>query len=102
MEQQLRQSVSIQGISASVQPESREVRYLRVVRELVDDAYGNRTVHLLIPVLAWALAGIGHDFGTGVCGEILLRLGSDLRRFEEQRRAQNDADAARQAGLKPQ
>jgi hypothetical protein len=102
MEEQLRQSASIQGISASVQPGSREARYLRVVRELVDDAYSNRTLHLLTPVLSWALAGIGHDFGTGVCGEILVRLGNDLRRFEEQRRAQNDADAAKQAGLKPQ
>jgi hypothetical protein len=72
------------------------------VRELVDDAYSNKTVHLLIPVLSWVLAGIGHDFGTGACGEILQRLGNDLRRFEEQRRAQNDADAAKQAGLKPQ
>jgi hypothetical protein len=101
MEEQLRQSVSTQGISASVQPES-EARYLRVVRELVDDAYSNKTVHLLTPVLSWALAGIGHDFGTRACGEILLRLGGDLRRFDEQRQAQNDADAAKQAGLKPQ
>ena len=102
MEEQLGQSVSIQGISASAQPESREARYLRVVRELVDDAYSNRTVHLLIPVLSWALAGIGHDFGTGVCGEILLRLGGNLRRFAEQQRAEAEATEAARHGHKPQ
>jgi len=102
MEEQLRQSVSTQDISASVQPESREARYLRVVRELVDDAYSNRTVHLLIAVLSWALAGIGHDFGTRACGDILMRLGRNLRTFAEQQQAEAEADEANRNGRKRQ
>jgi len=105
MEQQSQSFGSKPGMTGARQdpPEnSPQALYDHAVRELIKDAYERRAVHHLAPVLTWALAGIGSDLGQAACGDIVMRLGAELRRFADQRQAILEAGEARKGGLKPQ
>lgn len=69
-----------------------EQRYLETLGRLVDDAYENRTAHVLADSLAWTLAKIAASYpDLLVAGDILRRFGGYLHDLTDYRIAQDEA-----------
>jgi len=78
-------------------------RYERTIHQLFDDAERRGALGDLANVLTWALASVVVKYANvDVCGDILMRLGTYVRRITEYHRASREAEEARREGRKPQ
>ena len=89
-------------VPESKQGESPNTRYATIIQGLMHEAYQQKSVAELVNVLAWALAGVAHDFGPTAIADILARLGGHMRQIVAEAAAQAEADAARRAGVTSQ
>jgi hypothetical protein len=76
-----------------------ELRYLNAANALLDDAVEHESPHILVDVFAWTLARMVVGYGApAVSGDILRRLGEHIGTLAERRRAQQEAEQAKEEG----
>jgi hypothetical protein len=79
-----------------------ELRYLNTANALLDDAVENESPRILADVLTWTLARMIIGYGApAVAGDILRRLGEHIGTLAERRRAQQEAEQAKEEGRAP-
>ena len=79
-----------------------ELRYLNTANALLDDAVECESPRILADVLTWTLARMVVGYGTPVvAGDILRRLGEHIGTLAERRRAQEEAEQAKEEGRPP-
>ena len=82
--------------------EQTERRYLAVVNPLVAEAWEQHSLETLVDVLAWTLARVVVGLDNGyVTGDILRRLGNYTCKLAEAKRAEAEAEEAKQHGHAP-
>jgi hypothetical protein len=87
-------------IAAPSPDELTERRYLKALGELVDEAFDNKSAHVLADSLAWTLARIAASYPNPlVTGDILRRLGRYLYEITEYGIAKAEAEQARKDGV---
>ncbi len=77
-----------------------ELRYLTAANALLDDAVAHESPRILVDVLTWTLARmvVGYGAPAVVAGDILRRLGEQIGTLAERRRAQQEAEQAKEEG----
>lgn len=79
-----------------------ELRYLNAANALLDDAVEHEAPRILVDVLTWTLARMVVGYGApAVAGDILRRLGDHIGTLAERRRAQQEAEQAKEEGRAP-
>jgi len=79
-----------------------ELRYINTANALLDDAVEHESPRILADVLTWTLARMVVGYGTPVvAGDILRRLGEHIGTLAERRRAQEEAEQAKEEGHAP-
>ncbi len=76
-------------------------RYVAVMNELLDDAQKHNAMSVFTDVVTWKLAVVAHHCGLRATGDIVRKLGSHLGTLAEVADAQREADAAQEAGCRP-
>ena len=79
-----------------------ELCYLNTANALLDDAVEHESPRILADVLTWTLARMVVGYSTPVvAGDILRRLGEHIGTLAERRRAQDEAERAKEDGHAP-
>lgn len=76
-------------------------RYFDTLGELFAQAEAGRHVQILADNLAYTIARIGCEYGSGATGDVLRRIGDYMQKIEARRRAGQEADQAKQEGRLP-
>ena len=76
-------------------------RYVAVMNELLDDAQKHNAMSVFNDVVTWKLAVVAHHCGLRATGDIVRKLGSYLGTLADVADAQREADAAKEAGCRP-
>jgi hypothetical protein len=73
-------------------------RYLDALHDLVLDAAQAERMHLLADVLAWTIARLAIGCGQAATADMLAKIGKYMGALEEQNRAKQELEAAREEG----
>ena len=85
----------------TVWDEELEGRYVEVMNALLADAQERSAVAVFAEVVTWKLAVVAYHWGPRVTGDIVRRLGVHLGALAEVTDAKREADAAKEAGHRP-
>jgi hypothetical protein len=88
-------------LDAGASPQAAEAHYLKVLGDLVAEAYRHRRIEVLADVMCWTLARMVLACGVGCAGDVLRRFGDYLYRLDAQERARQEAVQAAQNGHVP-
>ena len=94
-------SATVSPVNAVSSPERQiEDRYVQAVNALIEDGGNQQSLPVLADVLTWALARIVSAYGTtAVAGDVIRRFGSYVCDFAQRKRAQREAEEARESGV---
>lgn len=78
-----------------------ERRYVAVMNALFTDALERNSAGVFTDIVAWKLATVAYHFGPGATGDIVRKLGAHLETIATAEKAQQEADAAKKEGRRP-
>ena len=85
----------------AVSEEELERRYVEVMNALFNDAKSRDMMRVFTDVMTWKLAVVGHYWGQAATADVVRRFGAHLASLAEAEQAQREADAAKEAGHRP-
>ena len=85
----------------AVSEDELERRYVEVMNALFNDAKSSDMMRVFTDVVTWKLAVVGHYWGPAATADVVRRLGAHLASLAEAEQAQREADAAKEAGHRP-
>lgn len=78
-----------------------ERRYIEVMNALFADAQAREAMHVFADVVTWKLAVLAYHWGPKATGDVIRRIGAHLAVIADAAEAQREADAAKDAGHRP-
>jgi hypothetical protein len=78
-----------------------ERRYVAVMNALFTDALERNSPEVFTDIVAWKLATVAYHFGPFATGDIVRKLGAHLETIARAEKAQQEADAAKKEGRRP-
>ena len=89
------------GLDDSARDDAAAQRYVDALGAMLAEAEAGAHVHVLVDGLAYMLARIACQCGSGATGHILSTFGDYMQKIEAHRRAGQEAEQAKQEGRLP-